>query len=32
MAGMGLGFLSAHTISRELRARSLAVLDVKGFR
>ncbi len=30
MAGMGLGFLSAHTSSRELRARSLAVLDVKG--
>jgi len=31
MAGMGLTFLSAHTISRELRAGSLAVLDVQGF-
>ena len=31
MAGMGLSFLSAHTISRELRANSLAVLDVQGF-
>jgi DNA-binding transcriptional LysR family regulator len=31
MAGMGLGFLSAHTISQELRAGSLAVLDVRGF-
>ena len=31
MAGMGIGFLSAHTIAQELRTGSLAVLDVKGF-
>ncbi|MDB5897238.1 MAG: LysR family transcriptional regulator [Ramlibacter sp.] len=31
IAGMGVGFLSAHTISRELHARSIAVLDVQGF-
>ncbi|MDB5946929.1 MAG: transcriptional regulator, LysR family [Ramlibacter sp.] len=31
MAGMGVSFLSAHTISRELKSRSLAVLDVQGF-
>jgi LysR family transcriptional regulator, low CO2-responsive transcriptional regulator len=31
IAGMGVGFLSAHTISRELKARSLVVLDVAGF-
>ena len=31
MAGMGLSFLSAHTLSRELQAQSLAVLDVQGF-
>jgi DNA-binding transcriptional LysR family regulator len=31
MAGMGLSFLSAHTISRELQSQSLAVLDVQGF-
>jgi LysR family transcriptional regulator, low CO2-responsive transcriptional regulator len=31
MAGMGVGFLSAHTISRELKSRSLVVLDVQGF-
>jgi DNA-binding transcriptional LysR family regulator len=31
MAGMGVGFLSAHTIAQELRAGSLAVLDVRGF-
>ena len=31
MAGMGLSFLSAHTISRELQAGSLAVLNVQGF-
>ena len=31
MAGMGLSFLSAHTIARELAAGSLAVLDVEGF-
>ena len=31
IAGMGISFLSAHTVSRELRARSLGVLDVQGF-
>ena len=31
MAGMGVSFLSAHTIARELEAKSLAVLDVEGF-
>ena len=31
IAGMGISFLSAHTVSRELAARSLAVLDVQGF-
>lgn len=31
MAGMGVGFLSAHTIAQELRAGSLKVLDVEGF-
>jgi DNA-binding transcriptional LysR family regulator len=31
IAGMGLSFLSAHTISRELQAKSLVVLDVQGF-
>jgi len=31
MAGMGVSFLSAHTVSRELQAGSLAVLDVQGF-
>jgi LysR family transcriptional regulator, low CO2-responsive transcriptional regulator len=31
IAGMGITFLSAHTVSRELRARTLAVLDVQGF-
>jgi len=31
IAGMGLGFLSAHTIGHELAARSLVVLDVEGF-
>jgi len=30
MAGMGLSFLSAHTISRELHAGALAIIDVKG--
>jgi DNA-binding transcriptional LysR family regulator len=30
MAGMGLSFLSAHTVSRELQAGSLRVLDVQG--
>jgi DNA-binding transcriptional LysR family regulator len=31
MAGMGISFLSAHTVSRELQSRSLVVLDVEGF-
>jgi DNA-binding transcriptional LysR family regulator len=31
IAGMGVSFLSAHTVSRELRAGSLRVLDVEGF-
>ena len=31
MAGMGVSFLSAHTVSRELQAGSLTVLDVQGF-
>ena len=31
IAGMGISFLSAHTISLELRAGSLSVLDVQGF-
>lgn len=31
IAGMGVSFLSAHTIAREVKARSLAVLDVQGF-
>ena len=31
IAGMGVGFLSAHTVSRELRDGSLALLDVQGF-
>ena len=31
IAGMGISFLSAHTVSRELAARSLVVLDVQGF-
>ncbi len=31
IAGMGVSFLSAHTVSRELHAGSLAVLDVQGF-
>jgi DNA-binding transcriptional LysR family regulator len=31
MAGMGVSFLSAHTISRELQSGSLTVLDVQGF-
>jgi DNA-binding transcriptional LysR family regulator len=30
MAGMGIGFLSQHTLSRELHAGGLAVLDVRG--
>jgi DNA-binding transcriptional LysR family regulator len=30
MAGMGISFLSAHTVSRELGAGSLCVLDVEG--
>jgi DNA-binding transcriptional LysR family regulator len=31
IAGMGISFLSAHTISRELRSGQLAMLDVQGF-
>jgi len=31
IAGMGISFLSAHTISTEVRMKSLAVLDVRGF-
>jgi DNA-binding transcriptional LysR family regulator len=31
IAGMGISFLSAHTIALELQAGSLAVLDVEGF-
>jgi DNA-binding transcriptional LysR family regulator len=31
IAGMGVSFLSAHTISLELQAGSLAILDVQGF-
>lgn len=31
LAGMGITFLSAHTVSRELRDGSLVVLDVQGF-
>lgn len=31
IAGLGLGFLSAHTIAQELRSGSLTVLDVQGF-
>jgi len=31
MAGMGISFLSAHTVSRELQSGSLVVLDVQGF-
>jgi DNA-binding transcriptional LysR family regulator len=31
IAGMGVSFLSAHTISRELQAGSLVALDVQGF-
>jgi LysR family transcriptional regulator, low CO2-responsive transcriptional regulator len=31
IAGMGISFLSAHTIGREIQAGSLAVLNVRGF-
>jgi DNA-binding transcriptional LysR family regulator len=31
MAGMGLTFLSVHTMSRELKAGSLKIVDVQGF-
>ena len=31
IAGMGVSFLSAHTIGRELQSGSLRVLDVQGF-
>src|SRR5207249_12240681 len=31
IAGMGISFVSAHTISQELQTGSLNVLDVEGF-
>jgi DNA-binding transcriptional LysR family regulator len=31
IAGMGISFLSAHTISLELQVGNLAVLDIEGF-
>ena len=31
IAGMGVSFVSAHTVSQEMRAGSLCVLDVEGF-
>lgn len=31
IAGMGISFLSAHTIAQEMKAGSLRVLDVEGF-
>jgi DNA-binding transcriptional LysR family regulator len=31
MAGFGLSFLSAHTVSRELQTGELRALDVRGF-
>jgi LysR family transcriptional regulator, low CO2-responsive transcriptional regulator len=31
IAGMGITFLSAHTVSREVRDGDLRVLDVEGF-
>lgn len=31
IAGMGVSFLSAHTVSRELQSGALTVLDVQGF-
>jgi DNA-binding transcriptional LysR family regulator len=31
IAGIGVGYLSAHTIAQELRTESLVVLDVRGF-
>jgi LysR family transcriptional regulator, low CO2-responsive transcriptional regulator len=31
IAGMGVSFVSAHTVSQELRTGSLCVLDVEGF-
>jgi DNA-binding transcriptional LysR family regulator len=31
IAGMGISFLSAHTVSRELRSGSMVILDVQGF-
>jgi DNA-binding transcriptional LysR family regulator len=30
IAGLGIGYLSAHTVAQELRAKSLVVLDVRG--
>jgi DNA-binding transcriptional LysR family regulator len=31
IAGLGIGYLSAHTVAQELRTQSLVVLDVRGF-
>jgi DNA-binding transcriptional LysR family regulator len=31
MAGMGISFLSAHTVSKELKARSLGLIRAQGF-
>lgn len=31
LAGMGISFLSAHTVGRELRDKTLVMLDVQGF-
>jgi DNA-binding transcriptional LysR family regulator len=31
IAGMGVSFVSAHTVSQDLKAGSLCVLDVEGF-
>ena len=31
IAGMGISFLSAHTVSQEVRAGTLRILDVQGF-
>ena len=31
MAGMGISFLSAHTVSQELQAGSLVILNVESF-
>jgi len=31
MAGLGIGFLSAHAVDLELRVKTLVALDVQGF-